>query len=84
MKIPSLLAALALAACAPQVIYKPVAVETPVPVPCRIPEVPRPDFPARGITDKNTMFEQVRALLAENELRQGYEAMLTASIKACQ
>lgn len=79
-----LMAFVALVGCAPTVIYKPVPVETPVSVPCKIPVVPAPDFPTKALTAQSTMFEEVRALLAENELHQGYEAMLTASLKACQ
>lgn len=66
------------------VVYKPVPVETTVSVPCHIPAVAAPDMPTASITPKNSLFEQVRALLAEIEVRKGYEAMLSASMKACQ
>ena len=66
------------------VVYKPVPVETTVSVPCHIPAVAAPALPTDAITPKNSLFEQVRALLAAEEIRKGYEAMLSASIKACQ
>ena len=66
------------------VVYKPVPIETIVSVPCHIPAVAVPAMPTAAITPQNTLFEQVRALLAEIEIRRGYEAMLSASMKACQ
>ena len=82
-----LMFALVLPLCAcgtTDVVYKPVQVETTVTVPCHIPAVATPAMPTATITPKSTLFEQVRALLAENEIRRGYEAMLAALIKACQ
>lgn len=84
MKTMSAIVLLVLAGCAPTTIYKPVQVQTPVPVMCKIPQVSAPALPTKNITEKNSMFEQTRALLAENKVRQGYEAMLVASMKACQ
>lgn len=85
-KIIFLIAASAiLSACGTtDVVYKPVPVETAVSVPCHIPAVAAPAFPTDAITPKNSLFEQVRAALAEIEIRRGYEAMLTASLRACQ
>lgn len=83
--IATIAACAMLAACAtPDVIYQPVPVQTMVTVPCRIPAVATPAMPTDGITPKNSLFEQVRALMAENEVRRGYEGILLASVKACQ
>ena len=85
-KIISLIAmCVLLSACGTtDVVYKPVPVETTVSVPCHIPAITAPAMPTAAITPKNTLFEQVRALLAEIEVHKGYEAMLSASMKACQ
>lgn len=83
--IYSIAMCLLLSACGTtDVVYQPVQVETIVSVPCHIPAVAAPEMPTDMITPKNSLFERVRALMAENEIRKGYEAMLTASMKACQ
>jgi hypothetical protein len=75
---------LLLAGCAAQPVYKPVTVEVPVPVPCRVPVVLHPVWPFQALPAQAALFEQTRALLAENELRQAYETRLEAALKACQ
>ncbi len=65
-------------------VTKPVTVEMPVPVPCRAPVVLHPVWPTESLPENGTLFEHVRAMLAENELRQAYEIQLEAAIKACQ
>lgn len=69
---------LVLTGCAPH--YTPVRVEVPVAVPCRAPAVNEPTMPPPG----ETLFDKVKSLLAEIELRKGYEAELRASVDACQ
>lgn len=84
-KILMIAACAALSGCATHdVVYKPVPVQTIVSVPCHIPVINKPAMPVDAVTTKNTMFEQVRSLLAEREIRRGYESMLEASTKACQ
>jgi hypothetical protein len=75
---------LLLAGCSTQTAYRPVTVEVPVPVPCKVPVVLHPVWPTQELAEKSTLLEQVKALLAENELRQAYEVQLEASVKACQ
>ncbi len=65
-------------------VTKPVVVEMPVPVPCRAPVVLHPVWPTESLPRNATLFEHVRAMLAENELRQAYEIQLEAAIIACQ
>lgn len=73
-----------LTGCSSQPLYKPVTVDVPVFVPCQIPVVTHPVWPTQDLTEKSTLQDQIKALLAENELRQGYEAQLEASMKFCQ
>jgi len=75
---------MALAGCAAKPVYRPVTIDVPVPVPCRAPEVARPAWPTQSLSAGSGLLDQVRALLAENELRQGYEARLEAALQACR
>jgi hypothetical protein len=75
---------LMLAGCSTRTVYKPVTVEVPVPVPCQAPAVTHPVWPTQSLSGQATILEQVKALLAENELRQGYEGQLEAAIQACR
>ncbi len=80
-----LLVAVMLSACsAPQVVYKPVAVEKIVSVPCRIPAIAAPELPTAKAQKSATMFQKAKLVLMENEIRKGYEAQLVAASKACQ
>lgn len=68
---------LALAGCT---TTKVVEVKVPVPVPCVVEKVEEPVYPtAQG----STLFERVKVLLAEIELRKGYEAKLKATMAGC-
>ena len=69
---------------APQVIEKPVEVKVPVPVPCKVPEIPEPTWPTAGIQPSASDFEFYRAALAELKMRVGYELRLRAAISACR
>jgi hypothetical protein len=76
---------LLLSACAEtRTLYKPVAVEVPVAVPCEAPKIERPAFPVASLSPQSPLFDQVKALVAENELRQGYEAELEAAVGGCR
>lgn len=68
---------LALTGCA----TKMVEVKVPVPVPCVVERVEEPVFPA--VAEDAGLFERVKALLAELELRKGYEAKLKATVAGC-
>ena len=59
---------------------KVVEVKVPVSVPCVVEKVEEPVYPtAQG----STLFERVKVLLAEIELRKGYEAKLKATVAGC-
>lgn len=70
---------LALAGCAGQ---KLVRVEIPVPVPCVTADIPEPVYPT--VEADTGLFERVQALLAERELRKGYEEQLKATVAGCK
>jgi hypothetical protein len=76
---------LLLAGCAsaPQVIEKPVEVQIPVPVPCKVPDTPAPAWPLASVPVSASDFDFFKAALAEIELRKGYEARLLAALGAC-
>lgn len=84
--IRALMLCLVLAGCAaaPQVIDKPVEVRVPVPVPCKAPEIPEPDWPLAKVTETASDFDFFRAALAELALRAGYEVRLKAAVEACR
>ena len=85
VKLVTLCAALLLAGCGEtHIIDRPVPVEVPVGVPCKVPGVPAPQWATDGITVKNSLFEQVKALATTNEQRKAYEASLIAANQACQ
>jgi hypothetical protein len=69
----------ALSGCATERIV-PVEIKIPVPVPCVFDDVPEPQVPEKGAN----IFEKVRALLVEIELRKSYEEKLKASISVCK
>lgn len=75
---------LMLAACAPDVVSMPSPINVPVGIPCRLKAVPIPVWSTDGITDKSSMFEKVRAILATNEQHKAYEESLAAGNTACQ
>jgi hypothetical protein len=56
-------------------------IRMPIPVPCVTETIKEPDFP-RVEADAG-LFERVQVLLAERELRRGYEGQLKAAIAAC-
>lgn len=79
MKLMTLILVLALAGCASQ----PQTIHVPVPTPCQasVPAEPEYNFPK--LTKQNTMFEAVRALLADRELSLAYELELRAIVDTC-
>jgi hypothetical protein len=62
----------------------PVTVEVPVPVYCEPREVPRPAMPTEALADDADVFVVARALWAELELRDAYEARLLDALEQCK
>ena len=73
-----ILLCLPICGCATRMVT--IKVPTPVPVPCLAPEVREPQYPIGG----KDIYEKVRTLLAELELRKGYEVELQAALAACR
>lgn len=69
---------LALAACS--TTTKTVEVKVPVPVPCVVENVEEPVYP---VATGQTLFERVKVLLAEIEMRKAYELKLKAAVAGC-
>lgn len=85
MRYLKLFALLALAGCAdPQIIYKPVPVNVPVAVPCKVAAIAKPHFMTSDITKDSGYEEKTRALVVTEKTRQAYEIMLEAAVKSCQ
>lgn len=74
-------AALVLAGCAssPQL----VEVKVPIPIECRENVPARPAMPTESLGEGGTHTARVQALLAEIEIRDGYELRLLAALHAC-
>lgn len=75
-----LIACLFLTGCATNDVDTPNIVKVPVPVPCISPEIIEPVY----FTGGDDIYEKVRSLLAEIELRKGYELELRAAVEACK
>lgn len=86
MRLLLLVVMVALAGCAGLVEPEPrtVRVEVPVAVPCRAPAVDVPTWATASLQKNDSLQVKVRALLAERQQRQGYEAQLRAAVQACQ
>lgn len=61
-----------------------VEVNVPVPVECRENEPARPAMPSDGLREGVSLTAQVQALLAEIEIRDGYELRLLTALQACR
>lgn len=59
-------------------------IKVPVPVPCMISAPSKPSMPIDAISKyENNVFTIVKNLLAEIELRKGYETVLESAIASC-
>jgi hypothetical protein len=85
MKPFPFVALMLLAACAaPPPVFRPVAVDMPVEVPCKIPAIQRPDEPLRHVAPQASLFDKVKAALAEIDNRKAYETQMEAAMAACE
>jgi type IV pilus biogenesis protein CpaD/CtpE len=75
------IAAAVLAGCAGQPQL--AAVKVPVPVECREQVPSRPAMPTEALRPAESLTTKAKALLAEIELREGYEGRLLAALQAC-
>lgn len=53
-------------------------------VPCHVSKVTRPDFPFDRLPVGADSFKQTQTLLADRDVRKGYEGQLEAAVGACQ
>lgn len=53
-------------------------------VPCRAPAVAKPAFPFDALQPGSDSFTQTKTLLADRDVRKGYEGQLEAAVGACQ
>lgn len=85
MRFLAIASVLLLAACAdPQIIYKPVNVDVPVSVPCKVAPIAKPHFATSDITKDSGYIQKTRALVVTEKTRQAYELMLEAAVRSCQ
>lgn len=76
---------LLLAGCAhPDPIYKPVPVDMPIEVTCKLQVIPKPEDPFDQLRSTDDIGRKVDVLLASRELHLGYEVRLEGASKACQ
>lgn len=59
-------------------------VEVPIPTPCNIKPVDKPDMPVDRLKKEDDLDTKVAAVLAEIERRKAYEKELEAAVKECQ
>jgi hypothetical protein len=78
MRILALAPAFLLFGCASK---PPIEIKIPVAVPCIKEQPVAPTYPTAA--EDAGIFERVKVLLAERELRKGYEAKLQAMLAAC-
>ncbi len=56
----------------------------PIPIPCKVAIPNRPAFAVEQLPIGLGIWEQMKALRAERNQRQGYETELEAAVKSCQ
>lgn len=84
MKALAIAAALLLTACATpkeRVVYKTVAV--PIYQPCTPALSPKPDYPTLAAPVAADIFDQMRTLLVERDMRAAREVELEAAVSGC-
>lgn len=68
----------------PIIESKTVEVKIPIPVPCKIKPVERPQSPLDSLKKEDDLHTKAKAILAQIELDRGYQTELEAAIKECQ
>lgn len=81
LRLAAFVAAAALAGCGST--QQLVEVPVPVPVECREKSPPRPAMPTDGLLPTDSLDRKVKAMMAEIELREGYEIELVTALGNC-
>jgi hypothetical protein len=68
----------------PTVRYETVEVKVPVRVPCAVETPALPTWVVPSLNENATIFDRVKALLADRELAAGYQAELAAALASCK
>ena len=80
-----IVAAVTLVGCASkQVRYETVEVKVPLRVPCEVATPAQPTWLVKLVPREATVYEQMRALLADRELANAYMGELEVSLAACK
>lgn len=58
--------------------------QVPVPVPCEVPDIPRPSLPIDSVPESANIFVVDRALWASLEIIEGYVGQLRAAAEGCR
>lgn len=66
------------------VVYETIKVNVPVPVECKTPMPEKPQYNFDQLSVDQTIYEKVRALLADRLLYLAYQAELEAALKSCK
>jgi hypothetical protein len=69
--------------CASNPFVKVVTVDVPVPIPCNIVAPRKPVMPFSDSPFSEDIFVNAKTMVAEIEIRMGYEVQLEAAITAC-
>ena len=81
----SLIVLLGLCSCAaPEIVYKPVPVDTPTPIKCVVKDVPKPSFQLPMLKPSDSLYVKVQAALEDDARHKSYETLLVAESSACK
>jgi hypothetical protein len=85
MKAALLVCVACFARCATQnPVRVPVEVKVPVLMPCKTPDVPKPEFAVDSLQTGAGIWAQMAALRADRLQRMAYEGELNAAVEGCR
>jgi hypothetical protein len=64
--------------------YETKEVKVPIPIKCETPIPEVPDFNFPKLKEEDTIFDKVKALLADRNLHLGYEEQLLTALQSCK
>lgn len=74
-----------LSACStPDIRYEVKEVKVPIPVACQTPHPDKPDYHFEKLSLTASLYDKVKALLADRRLYQSYTQELDAALKSCK